>query len=293
MNIVVCIKQTPDSASVYIDPITGQVDYERFVQILNPADACAVEAAVHLKEQSGGSIMVITLGPQDAEGALRAALAMGADTALRLWNLQASDWGPFMVAAALAAYIQREVPEVDLVMCGDTSSDWSSGIVGPALAEKLDLPQITGVMQLNMLSEQGQDTVKLQVTRKLERGYRELLEAQFPLLMTVTSDLNEPSYPSLPAHLAALRATIPVIDPLAWIGNADEAESDETTLLEIHTPRPRPRRIAAPDSHHSAFERIGEIIAGGAAGRKTSLVEGSPEELARTLVEFLRERGFV
>jgi hypothetical protein len=84
-----------------------------------------------------------------------------------------------------------------------------------------------------------------------------------------------------------------VIDPLPLIGNADAAESDETTILEIHMPRPRPRRIAAPDSQHSAFERIGEIIAGGAAGRKTSLVEGSSEELARTLVEFLRERGFV
>jgi electron transfer flavoprotein beta subunit len=293
MNIVVCIKQTPDSTSVYIDPITGQVDYERFVQVLNPADACAVEAAVRLKEQSDGSVTAISLGPQDAEGALRAALAIGADAALRLWNPHASDCGPFTVAAALAACIQREVPEVDLVLCGETSSDWSSGIVGPALAERLDLPQITSVMQLNVVSEQGQDMVELQVTRKLERGYRELLEAQPPLLITVTSDLNEPRYPSLPAHLAALKATIPVIDPLPLIGNTDEAESDETTLLEIHTPRPRPRRIAAPDSHHSAFERIGEIIAGGAAGRKTSLVEGSPEELAARLVEFLKERGFI
>lgn len=293
MHIVVCIKQTPDSSSVYIDPITGQVDYERFVQILNPADACAVEAAVRLKEQSGGSVTAITLGPQDAEGALRAALAIGAGAALRLWNTQASDWGPFTVAAALAACIQKEELEVDLVLCGDTSSDWSSGIVGPALAEKLHLPQITGVMQLHVTSEQGQNTVKLQVTRRLERGYREVLEAQPPLLLTVTSDLNEPRYPSLPAHLAALQATIPLIDPLPLIGNAYEAEPDETTLLEIHTPRPRPRRIAAPDSHHSAFERIGEIIAGGAAGRKTSLVEGSPEELARRLVAFLSERGFL
>ena len=293
MHTCVCIKQTPDSSSVYIDPITGQVDYERFIQILNPADACAVEAAVRLKEQLGGSILAITLGLQEAEGALRAALAIGADTALRLWNPQASNWGPFTVASSLAACIEIEAPEVDLVLCGDTSGDWSSGIVGPALAERLDLPQITGVMQLNVIREERQDTAKLQVTRKLERGYRELLEALPPLLMTVTSDLNEPRYPSLPAHLASLQATIPVIDPLPLIGNAYEAESDETTLLEIHTPRPRPRRIAAPDSHHSAFERIGEIIAGGAAGRKTSLVEGSPEELARTLVEFLRKRNFL
>ncbi len=293
MHSVVCIKQTPDSSSVYIDPITGQVDYERFIQILNPADACAVEAAVRLKEQLGGSILAITLGLQEAEGALRAALAIGADTALRLWNPQASNWGPFTVASSLAACIEIEAPEVDLVLCGDTSGDWSSGIVGPALAERLDLPQITGVMQLNVIREERQDTAKLQVTRKLERGYRELLEALPPLLMTVTSDLNEPRYPSLPAHLASLQATIPVIDPLPLIGNAYEVEADETTLLEIHTPRPRPRRIAAPDSHHSAFERIGEIIAGGAAGRKTSLVEGSPEELARTLVEFLRKRDFL
>jgi electron transfer flavoprotein beta subunit len=151
--------------------------FRRFIQILNLADACAVEAAVRLKEQLGGSIMAITLGPRDAEGALRAALAIGADTALRLWNPQASNWGPFTIAASLAACIQREAPEVDLVLCGDTSSDWSSGIVGPALAERLDLPQITGVMQLNVVSEQEQDTVKLQVTRKLERGYRERLEA--------------------------------------------------------------------------------------------------------------------
>src|SRR5579872_3419760 len=105
MHITVCVKQTPDSSSVYIDPITGQIDYERFVQVLNAADACAVEAAVRLKEQFGGQVTVITLGPQDSEGALRAALAIGADSALRLWNPQCETWGPFTVMAALAASI--------------------------------------------------------------------------------------------------------------------------------------------------------------------------------------------
>ena len=70
MHIYVCVKQTPDGASVYIDPITGQVDVERFVQILNPADACAIEAAVRLKEQVGGTVAVSPFGPRDAEGAL-------------------------------------------------------------------------------------------------------------------------------------------------------------------------------------------------------------------------------
>jgi electron transfer flavoprotein alpha/beta subunit len=291
LHICVCVKQTPDSASVYIDPITEQVDYERFVQVLNPADACAVEAAVRLKEQVGGTVNALTLGPKDAEGALKAALAIGADTALRLWNPQADEWGPFTVATALGAYLQCETPSPDLILCGDSTSDWSSGIVGPALAQQLDLPQVTGVAQLKLLH--GQSPVTLQLTRKLERGYRELLEAEFPLLITVTGDLNEPRYSSLPAHLAALKAKIPVLDPQTLMDDTWLDGFDEMTLLEMHTPRPRPRRIPAPDSRHSAYQRIGEIVAGGATGRKTRLIEGSPEELARVLVEFLKEKGFV
>ncbi len=294
INITVCVKQTPDSSSVYIDPITGQVDYERFVQVLNAADACAVEEAVRLKEQFGGQVTVISLGPQDAEGALRAALAIGADFALRLWNAQAEAWGPLTVAAALAAYLKSNtIPAPDLILCGDAASEWSSGIVGPALAEELALPQITGVTRLEAHAQDEKLAMNLHMTRKLERGYRELLEAQLPLLITVTSDLNEPRYPSLPAHMAALAAKIPVIDPLSLDNTLGQDETGETTILEMHTPRPRPKRIAAPDSHHSAFERIGEIISGGATGRQTKLVEGSPEELAKVLVEFLRDKGFV
>jgi len=291
MFICVCVKQTPDSASVYIDPISGKLDVERFVQVLNPADACAAEAAVRLKEQLGASVQVITLGPLDAEGALRAALALGADSVVRLWHPQAAEWGPATVASALTAYLSNGSMLPDLVLCGDSASDWSSGIVGPTLAERLDLPQITGVSQIAATVDG--DRVTFQVTRKLERGYRELLAAQLPLLITVTSDLNEPRYPSLPAHLAALRASIPVHDPLSLLAATDYEETDETVLLEMHIPRPRARRIAAPLSQHSAFERIGEIIAGGATGRQTRLVEGTNEELARVLIQFLRDKGFL
>ncbi|MEO6890304.1 MAG: electron transfer flavoprotein subunit beta/FixA family protein [Ktedonobacteraceae bacterium] len=290
MYIIVCMKQTPDSGSVYIDPISGQVDVERFVQILNPADACAVEAAVRFKEQFGGTVLALTVGPKDAEGALRAALAIGADSALRIWSPQAAAWGPFRVATALAAYVQKETSQPDLILCGDSASDWSSGVVGPALAERLSLPLITGVTQLTLAQER--DIVTIQATRRLERGYRELLAADCPLLVTVTADLNEPRYPALPAHLAALRASIPQLDPQSMIDMGEQEDFDEITILEIHTPRPRPHRLAAPDSHHSAFERIGEIIAGGTTGHQGRLVEGSSEELARSLVEFLRVHGF-
>lgn len=291
MQICVCLKQTPDSASVYIDPITGRVDAERFVQVLNAADACAIEAAVRIKEQLGGTVLALTLGPRDAEGALRAALAIGADRALRLWTPEAEAWGPFTVAAALAAVLQREDILPELILCGDSASDWSSGVVGPALAQHLALLQVTGVTQLS--AYQGSQKLILNLTRKLERGYCERLEAELPLLITVTADLNEPRYPSLPAHLAALKASIPILDPSELMGNTWHDEADEITLLEMHTPRPRPRRIAAPDSQHSAYQRIGEIVSGGATGRKARLVEGTPEELAQVLVKFLQERGFV
>lgn len=291
MQICVCLKQTPDSASVYIDPITSQVDAERFVQVLNAADACAIEAAVRLKEQFGGSVLALTVGPHDAEGALRAALAIGADRALRLWATEAEAWGPFAVATVLATTLQRETSLPELILCGDSSSDWSSGIVGPALAQHLGLPQVTGVTQLS--ADKTSEQLILHLTRKLERGYREQLEAELPLLITVTGELNEPRYPSLPAHLAALKATIPVLDASELISHTWHDETDEITLLEMHTPRPRPHRITAPNSHHSAYQRIGEIVSGGATGRKARLVEGTPEELAQALVEFLQERGFV
>jgi hypothetical protein len=84
-----------------------------------------------------------------------------------------------------------------------------------------------------------------------------------------------------------------VLDPHPLMDDVWLDAADAMTLLEIHTPRPRPRHIAAPDSRHSAYQRIGEIVAGGATGRKTQLVKGSPEELAKALVEFLKDRGFV
>src|ERR1700730_118231 len=218
MHIVVCVKQTPDSTSANIDPFSGQIDEERFVQILNPADACAVEAAVRLKERLGGQVTVLTVGPRDSEGALRASLALGADTALRLWTPSASTWGPLSIAAALAAIINNERLSPDVLLCGDHSSDWASGTVGPALAAYLDLPQVTSVSRLELLQGSETKAPVLHLSASLYRGYRGLLEATPPVWITVNASINEPRYPSLPAHLAALRASIPVRDPLTLPG---------------------------------------------------------------------------
>ncbi|WP_376797379.1 electron transfer flavoprotein subunit beta/FixA family protein [Thermogemmatispora sp.] len=290
MRIAVCLKQAPDSSSVYVDPISGEVDRERFVQSLNAADACALEAALRLKEKVGGSILALTVGPEESEEVLRVALAMGADSVERLWHASAADWGPLTIAAALAARLRADSALPELIFCGEASSDWASGTVGPALAAYLGLPQITGVIGLEPLEEDG--SLLLRLSRRLERGYRERLLAKPPLLLTVHETLNEPRYPSLPAHLAALQATIAVSNPLELLQFACASEAEETTIVEVRTPRPRPHRIPIPDSQLSPFERIGAIITGGTARRQTRLVEGSAEELARELVRFLRERGF-
>src|SRR5579875_2069777 len=167
MRVAVCLKQAPDSSSVYVDPISGEVDTERFVQTLNAADACALEAALRLKEQLGGSVFALTLGPDESEEALRVALAMGADTVERIWHPSAVNWGPMTIAAALAARLRADSALPDLIFCGEQSSDWASGTVGPALAVYLGLPQITGVIGLKAGQEAGRPV--LQVTRRLER----------------------------------------------------------------------------------------------------------------------------
>ncbi|WP_069805055.1 electron transfer flavoprotein subunit beta/FixA family protein [Thermogemmatispora onikobensis] len=293
MRIAVCLKQAPDCSSVYVDPVSGEVDRERFVQTLNAADACALEAALRLKEQRGGSVFALTLGPDESDEVLRVALAMGADTVERLWHPSAVDWGPLRIAAALAARLRADSSSLpDLIFCGEQSSDWASGTVGPALAAYLGLPQITGVIGLEPQQDPSGQLL-LRVTRRLERGYRERLLARLPLLLTVHETLNEPRYPSLPAHLAALQATITVRDPLSLPQFVTDEEAEETTIVEVRMPRPRPHRLSIPDSQLSPFERIGEIVSGGTSRRQTRLVEGQPEELAHELVRFLRERGFV
>ena len=241
--------------------------------------------------------MALTLGPQDAEGALRAALAIGADQAVRLWNPLADEWGPFTIAAALAAAIRQQFPMPDLVLCGDISSDWSSGTVGPALAELLDLPQITGIAQLSVLqavsrnehrARCGDIASDAQTRTRLPRtacGATAAAADRYWRPERAALSFAASAYGRAESQHHCPR-------PTKWLDNAYFLETDETTLLEMHVPRPLPRRIIAPDSHHSAFQRIGEFVAGATTGRKTRLVEGSNEELARTLSSSYARRGF-
>lgn len=286
-SLAVCVKPAPAPNAIWADPLTGALDRDRLVWVTNPPDRCALEAAVRLKEAAGGeaTVRALSVGPTETELALRDALALGADSVERLWDPAVAEVDAWGVAVVLAAALAEEPP--DLILCGDQSADWGSGQVGPALAELLDRPQVTGVTRL----EWTPGAAELIVQRKLERGAREAIACRLPALLTVDATLNEPRYPSLAAHLASLRARIPVRDLSALGLSAAQARAQTPFPVELQPPRPRPKRLPTPPDDLPAFERIGAILSAGLAAKQGTVVAGSPEELADRLIALLRERG--
>lgn len=289
MKIVVCVKQVPDPSSVDVNPVTGAIDEERLIYVVNPPDKCAVEEAVRIKEWLGeGEVTAITLGPPRAEEALRQCLAIGADRALRLWDKDMESLDALSIALVLAEAIKGV--GYDLILCGAESADWGSGQVGAAIAELLGLPQVCVITELKM----GPDGRSATVQRKLERGEREVVECPLPALFTIDASLNEPRYPSLPCYIEALVREIPSLD-LQALGMRRGSLRIETApqILGISPPRPRPKKVFTPDSKLPAFQRIDAILSGGLVERKRTLIEGPPEKLAERIVRFLVDRGII
>jgi electron transfer flavoprotein beta subunit len=289
VKIVVCIRQVPDLGSVDVDPVTGAIDEERLIYVVNPADECAVEEAVRIKERvGGGEVVVITLGPPQAEEALRQCLALGADQAVRIWDRGLETISALATARILARAIESR--EYDLVLCGARSADWGSGQVGPAIAEILGLPQVCHITKLKLSPQQQVATVQ----RKLERGEREVVECPLPALFTVDPALNEPRYPSLPCYMEALTTDVTHIDLRdlgmmpTWLG-----EESAPRVLQLLPPRPRPKTVFTPDGGLPAYQRIEAILQGMVSERKGVLIEGSPEELADKMMQFLVQRGMI
>jgi len=289
VKTVVCIKQVIDPGSVDVDPVTGAIDEERLIHVVNPADECAVEEAVRIKERVGaGEVVVITVGPPEAEEALRQCLALGADQAIRVWDRGFETLSALATARILAQAIKSR--EYDLILCGARSADWGSGQVGPAIAELLGLPQVCHITKLE-LSSQGR-TVTVQ--RKLERGEREQIECPLPALLTIDPALNEPRYPSLPCYMEALTSDVPHIDlrdlgmTPTWLEKASAPK-----ILQLSPPRPRPKSVFTPDGNLPAYQRIEAILRGMASKRKGVLIEGPLEQLTEKMVQFLVQRGII
>lgn len=209
MKIVVCAKHVPDpNLPMRVDPATRRLVRDPAQSVLDTADEYGVEAALQLVEQHGGEVVVITMGPEPADAALRRAVAMGAQEAVHIVDPALAGSDALGTARTLAAAIKEL--GADLVICATESTDAYSGMVPGALAELLDLPQLTFARSVAV--EGGTVTVQ----RATETGY-EVVEAQLPALLSVTASVAEPRYPSFRGLTQAKRKEIPTRD-LAALG---------------------------------------------------------------------------
>ena len=252
MNIVVCVKQVPDTTEVKIDPATNTLIRQGVPSIVNPFDKNAVEAALQLKEKHGGKVTVISMGPPQANDALKECLAMGADEAILISDRAFGGADTLATSYTLAAAI-RKLDTFDVIICGKQAIDGDTAQVGPEVAEHLGIAQVTYVAKIDV------DGVTARVEREHDDGY-EVIEAKLPLLVSVVKSINEPRYPTVKGTMKANRAQIPV-----W--TAADLDVDEqrlglkgspTQVRKIFTP---PRRVQGVlIQKETAREAVAELM---------------------------------
>ncbi|MPQ43931.1 electron transfer flavoprotein subunit beta/FixA family protein [Clostridium tarantellae] len=214
MNIVVCLKQVPDTTAVKIDPKTGTLIRDGVPSIINPEDKHALEAALQLKDKKGATITVISMGPPQATNALREALCMGADKAILITDRAFAGADTLATSKALAGALKKL--EYDIVFAGRQAIDGDTAQVGPEIAEHLDIPQVTYVQDVKV-EDDG-----LLVNRALEDGY-ELIKVQTPVLLTAIQELNTPRYMNV-RHIFSTANT----EIIKW--SADDIDVDKAEL---------------------------------------------------------------
>ncbi len=207
MKIAVCVKQVPDTTDVKIDPKTNTLIREGVASITNPFDEYAIEEALLLKEKHGGEVHVITMGPPQAIEVLKNALAVGSDKVYLVSDKAFAGADTLATAYTVAKTIQTVIGEVDLVICGKQAIDGDTAQVGPGIATRLGIPQLTYVSKIKEI-DFGKK--KIVVERLLEHG-REIVESTLPALITVVKDINEPRLPSLLGIKKAAKAQIPTL----------------------------------------------------------------------------------
>lgn len=234
MKIIVCAKQVPDTTEVKIDPVKKTLVRDGVPSILNPDDANALEEALRLKDKYPDShITVISMGPPQARDMLVECLALGADEAVLISDRALGGSDTWATSNALAAAIQK-VGDYDLIFTGRQAIDGDTAQVGPQIAEKLGLPQVTYVQECEI--EGNQVTVK----RQLEDGY-EIIRLQLPCMLTAIKELNKPRYMSIPRIFEACKKPIPVWNArdLGIDLNTVGLEASPTNVYRSFTPDPK------------------------------------------------------
>ena len=232
MNIVVCLKQVPGTTEVKIDPRTNTLIRQGIQNIINPFDTYALEEGVRLKEKHGGKVTVITMGPPQADAALREAISLGADEAVLLSDRAFSGADTWATANTLSKAILK-LGKYDLIICGRQTVDGDTGQVGPEMAEMLGIPFIAYVSRIEEIKENY-----LRVSRMVEDGH-EVIETALPAVITVAKEINVPRLPSLRGIMKSKSAAIAAwsikelnVDP-ATVGLAGSS----TQVIKIFFPQ--------------------------------------------------------
>jgi electron transfer flavoprotein beta subunit len=250
LKIVVCIKQVPDSTA-RVDVSGGEITWGDAPLVINPWDEYAIETALTIKDQQDAQVILVSVGPESAKEALKnPGLAMGCDEAILVSDPGLAQADSAAIARVLAATI-RKLGQVDLVVCGRQAIDGEMGVTAAMMARVLGWPALSLVSKIRSL-----DNTRITVERAMEEG-RQVVEATFPVVMSVSKDIGEPRYPSFMGIRKAARAVVP-----AW------------TLADLE--------ISVP----TAVVRWPEVWVPPSRQVSTEIISGnSPEEVARNLVE--------
>jgi len=262
MEILVCVKKVPDTADaeVVLKADGTGIKEEDLASGINEWDNYAVEEAIRIKEAHGGTVTVATIGSADSEDVLRRCLAMGADNAIMIDDAAFKGADPYGIARGLRGAVSKG--SYDLVLAGAQAGDDGYAMVGPVLAGYLGWPHATLVTSVFL---EGR-TIK--VTRELEGGLEEMLKMELPAVLTIQTGINEPRYVSIMGIRKVRAKEIPVLDPAA-LGLSPGETGANANLIKRSG-------LAVPP-----------------AGKEAEMLKGTPAEIARKILDIVKERGGV
>jgi electron transfer flavoprotein alpha/beta subunit len=262
MDIIVCIKQVPETSEIGWDPETGALLREGAPGVVNHNDKHAIEAALQLREAHGGSITALSMGPSQAHEALREALSMGADTAILLNDTCLAGADTLVTSYALSLALKR-IARFDLILCGKETSDGMTAQVGPQLAELLKLPQLTYATEISIHDH------SVRITQKLEGDLR-ILETSLPALITVEREINQPRIAPMDSIMEAYR----------------DKEVQVWTLEDLDSSGEHFGLKGSPTKTRTVYRK--EVTRG-----TVTILKGEPEEAASRLIETMRGKGLL
>ncbi len=256
MKIIVCVKQVPDAKDVRLDPETNTLAREGVQSIMNPYDQHALEEAVRLKEQLGGEVTVLSMGPPQAEDVLRQAISCGADHGVLISDRAFAGADTWATSYTLAKAVEK-IGEFDLILCGKQAIDGDTAQVGPGLAIQLEIPFVTCIQRVREADEK-----ELVMERMMDDGY-DVVAVQYPALLTVVKDLNEPRVPSLKGKMRSKKAKIAVFsaEDVGADASCIGLAGSPTQVVDVFPPPPRGERAMLTGTIDEQVEQLVEKLA--------------------------------